>query len=135
MDNTQTHDQNTQPPQVQPPSEQPQPRRYVRPRASITENADRYTVQVEMPGVSRTGLEVPFENGELTLTGHRTPFHTEAETVYRESRPMDFRRVFELDSSIDTAAIGASLDQGLLTLSLPKSAGAQPRRIEVSGLN
>ena len=135
MENTQNHDQNTPQPQVQPPGKQPQPRRYVRPRASITENADRYTVQVEVPGVSRTGLEVTFENGELTLTGHRTPFQTEAETVYRESRPMDFRRVFELDSSIDTAAIGARLDQGLLTLSLPKSAGAQPRRIEVSSLN
>ena len=127
MENTTNQDQQTDP--------QPQPRRYVRPRASITENADRYMVQVEMPGVSRSGLEVTFENGELTLTGHRTPFHTEAEVFYRESRPMDFRRIFELDSSIDTAAIGAQLDQGLLTLSLPKSAAAQPRRIEVSGLN
>ena len=133
MDNTHNHDQNTQQPQTQGKAQTP--RRYVRPRASITENADRYTVQVEMPGVSRTGLEVTFENGELSLTGHRTPFQPEAETVYRESRPMDFRRVFELDSSIDTAAISAGLDQGLLTLSLPKSAGAQPRRIEVSGLN
>ncbi len=111
------------------------PRHYVRPRASIAENGSGYVVQVEMPGVSRDGLEITFENNELTLLGHRTPFHTDAELVYRESRPMDFRRVFELDPSIDAAGIGAQLDQGLLTLNLPKSAASQPRRIEVAGLN
>ena len=120
----QNYDQNTQ--QVQPQSaagvttqQQPQTqiqRRYVRPRASITENGDGFVVTVEMPGVNRTGLEVTFENGELTLVGHRTPFQTKAELVYRESRPMDFRRVFELDASIDAGNIGAQLDQGLLTL-------------------
>ena len=134
----QNHDHNTQTaqPAQQPsqPTQQPQ-RRYVRPRASITENGNGFVVTVEMPGVSRNGLEVTFENGELTLVGHRTPFQTAAELVYRESRPMDFRRVFELDASIDAGHIGAQLDQGLLTLSLPKSAAAQPRRIEVSGLN
>ncbi len=122
----QNHDQSTQ---------QPDQRRYVRPRASITENGNGFVVQVEMPGVNKSGLEVTFENGELTLVGHRTPFQTEAELVYRESRPMDFRRTFELDASIDAAHIGAQLDQGLLVLNLPKSAAAQPRRIEVAGLN
>ena len=137
------HDQNTQQSQPQPAapaSNQQQPqaaqqRRYVRPRASITENGNGFVVEVEMPGVNKNGLEVTFENGELTLVGHRAPSQTDAELVYRESRPMDFRRTFELDASIDAARIGAQLDQGLLVLNLPKSAAAQPRRIEVAGLN
>ena len=112
-------------------------RRYVRPRASITENASGYVVQVEMPGVSRQGLEITFENGELTLLGHRQHFTPAAgtELVYRESRPVDFRRVFELDHSVDAANIGAGLDQGLLTLTLPKAEAAKPRKIEINGLN
>ena len=112
-------------------------RRYVRPRASITENAANFVVQVEMPGVSRAGLEITFENGELTLLGHRQPATapTGAELVYRESQPADFRRTFEVDNSIDAAHIGAALDQGLLTLTLPKAEAARPRKIEINGLN
>ena len=116
-------------------------RRYVRPAASITETTDGFVVQVEMPGVNRQGLEITFENGELTLVGHRTPaapgHHgaTAPEALYRESRQADFRRVFEVDSTIDAARIGANLEQGLLTLNLPKAEAAKPRRIEISGLN
>ena len=116
-------------------------RRYVRPAASITETADGFVVQVEMPGVNRQGLEITFENNELTLVGHRVPTApgrdraTTPEPVYRESRQADYRRVFEVDSTIDAARIGANLEQGLLTLNLPKAEAAKPRRIEISGLN
>ena len=55
--------------------------------------------------------------------------------LYRESRPADFRRVFEVDGSIDATHIGAGLDQGLLTLTLPKAEAAKPRKIEINGLN
>ena len=116
-------------------------RRYVRPAASITETTEGFVVQVEMPGVNRQGLEITFENGELTLVGHRAPAapsHDVApapEALYRESRQADFRRVFEVDSTIDAARIGANLEQGLLTLNLPKAEAAKPRRIEISGLN
>ncbi len=124
----------TQPSSQTAPSAQ---RHYVRPRASITENASGYVVQVELPGVNRQGLEITFENGELTLLGHRPPAAAPAgaELVYRESRPADFRRVFELDHSIDAAHINAGLDQGLLTLTLPKAEAAKPRKIEINGLN
>ena len=110
----------------------------VRPRASITETPADFVVQVEMPGVNRLGLELTFENGELTLVGHRANSARQTDgmdLVYRESRPVDFRRVFELDSSIDAAKISAGLDQGLLTLTLPKAETAKPRRIEINCLN
>lgn len=112
-------------------------RRYVRPRASIVENAAGFVVQVELPGVNRQGLEITFENGELTLLGHRQPVAapTGSELLYRESRPADFRRVFEVDGSIDAAHIRAGLDQGLLTLTLPKAEAAKARKIDISGLN
>lgn len=125
-------------PVVETKTQTPQPpRRYVRPRADITETANGFVVQVEMPGVNRQGLEVTFENGELTLVGHRAAatLPTGSELMYRESRPNDFRRTFELDQSIDASGITAALDQGLLTLSLPKAEAAKPRRIEINGLN
>ncbi len=109
-------------------------RRYLRPRASITETTDGFTVQVEMPGVTQNGLEVTFENGDLTLVGHR-PTADGHEVLYRESNAADYRRTFEVDNTIDAARITARLDQGLLTLSLPKAEAAKPRRIEIDGLN
>ena len=135
------NDQTPQPSQQTAPPAQTPPtaanRRYARPRASITENASGFVVQVEMPGVSRQGLEITFENGELTLLGHRQPAAAPAgsELLYRESRVADFRRVFEVDGSIDATHISAGLDQGLLTLTLPKAEAAKARKIEISGLN
>lgn len=47
------------------------------------------------------------------------------------SRPADFRRVFELNPAIVTAKITAKLDQGVLTLTLPKAERVKPRKITV----
>ena len=134
---TQSNGQHTPAPATEAKAAATTQRRYVRPRADITETANGFVVQVEMPGVSRQRLEVIFENGELTLTGQRAPATTPTgnETLYRESRSSDFRRTFELDQSIDAGAITAALDQGLLTLNLPKAEAARPRKIEISGLN
>jgi HSP20 family protein len=112
-------------------------RHYVHPRASVFDNQDGFTVEVEMPGVNQSGLEITFDNGELTLVGHRaaaTPAG-QTETVYRESHGHDYRRVFEVDATIDASRIAARLDQGLLTLTLPKAESAKPRRIEINGAN
>ena len=114
------------------------PQRFVRPRASISETGDGFTVQVEMPGVQPAGLEITFENGELTLVGHRAATNGQGdghEVLYRESHAGGYRRVFEVDNTIDAGRISARLDQGLLTLSLPKAESAKPRRIEIGGLN
>ena len=137
QDSTQHNGQHTPAPAAEQKPAAPTHRRYVRPRADITESANGFVVQVEMPGVNRRGLEVTFENGELALLGHRTPpaTPTDSELLYRESRPSDFRRTFELDQSVDAGGITASLDQGLLTLTLPKAEAAKPRKIEISGLN
>ena len=134
---TQTQQNGHGQPAAQPPQQQPVAsarRQYVRPRANITENDGGYLVEVEMPGVNKSGLEITFENGELTLVGHRTA-PVQSELLYRESHPADFRRVFEVDSTIDAANIRAQLEQGLLTLTLPKAEAAKPRRIEINSLN
>jgi HSP20 family protein len=55
-----------------------------------------------------------------------------AEVLYRESRPSDYRRVFELDPAIDSSKISAKMEQGVLTLTLPKTEKVKPRKIEIS---
>ena len=106
---------------------------FVRPLANVSETADGFVVEAELPGVSRSGLDVTVENGELVIVGHRTAAPTLGQQLYRETRVADFRRVFELDSSIDATKISAHLDSGLLKLVLPKAESVKPRKIEVAG--
>jgi len=105
---------------------------YLTPLANILETAEGYLLEAEMPGVNREGLEITIENGELTIAGRRTRENREGQSLYRESRDWDFRRVFELDPSIDASKISAHLDQGVLRLQLPKAESVKPRKIQVT---
>ena len=105
---------------------------FVTPVASVVENGDAYLLKVEMPGVNKEGLEISVENNELMITGRRDLAQIEGTSIHRESRTEDFRRVFELDPSIDTSKISARIDQGFLTLTLPKAEPVKPRKIAVS---
>ncbi|MDD5198646.1 MAG: Hsp20/alpha crystallin family protein [Terrimicrobiaceae bacterium] len=104
---------------------------FVVPAVNIHQDADGYTLEAEMPGVPKSGVEVTFEDGKLTLTGHRPGNGTAEGAVYRESSEADYRRAFDLDPSIDSSRIEAGIEQGLLTVRLPKAEGAKPRRIAV----
>jgi len=102
------------------------------PRTNIREEKEQYVLELEMPGVRKEGLEVTVENGELTIIGRRLDEQLPGEPLYRESRPLDYRRVFDLDPSIDTARITARMEQGILTLTLPKAEKVKPRKITVT---
>jgi HSP20 family protein len=109
-----------------------QTEQFIAPSASVIEAADGYTLEVEMPGVNKEGLEVSVENNELTIVGRRHLSTVEGTLIHRESRPENYRRTFELDPSIDADKISAEIDQGLVTLTLPKAEHVKPRKIAVS---
>jgi len=71
---------------------------FVAPAATILETTDGYTLEVEMPGVSKENLEMWVEKNELTILGRRSMPSLEGTLIHRESRPENFRRVFELAS-------------------------------------
>ena len=105
---------------------------HLAPISSVMENSEGYTLQVEMPGVNKEGLEISVENNELTILGRRSLPVVEGTLVHRESRPNNFRRAFELDPSIDTGKITAKVEQGVVTLVLPKAEQVKPRKIAVA---
>lgn len=117
---------------------QPQPvqreREFYVPPVNIFETKDHFVVEADLPGVTKDGLEITVEDNELTIIGRRSDSQEvpNAEVLYQETRPGHFRRVFELDPTIDTSNIGAKMQQGLLTLSLPKAEKVKPRKITVS---
>jgi HSP20 family protein len=104
---------------------------FVAPLASVLENEDGYTLEVEMPGVSKENLEMWIENNELTVVGRRTAPLVEGALIHREARQENYRRTFELDPTIDAGKISAKIDQGIVTLTLPKAEQVKPRKIAV----
>lgn len=103
---------------------------YLSPPVHIFDSKDGYVLEAEMPGVNRSGLEVLLEGNELTIVGHREDMPT-GSVLYRESRPVGFRRAFELDPAIDTERITARMENGVLFLTLPKAEKVKPRKISV----
>jgi HSP20 family protein len=106
---------------------------YIAPEVNIFETKDGYVLEAEMPGVNKDGLNISLEDNVLTLIGQRPTALAipNADVVYRESRPANFRRVFELDPDIDASKISAKIEQGVLTLTLPKTEKVKPRKIPV----
>jgi len=106
--------------------------RSVLPPVNITAANDEYLLEIEMPGVSREGLEISVQSHELTIVGKRHPEQIAGELVYRESSDADYRRVFEIGSDIDTGRISAEMHQGIVKLHLPKAERVKPRKIKIA---
>ena len=105
---------------------------FVVPEVNIFATKDGYVLEAEMPGVNKEGLEVTLEGNELTIRGRRDVEVPKGEILYRESRGLDYRRVFELDPAIDGSKISARMEQGVLELLLPKAEKLKPRKIAIS---
>jgi len=108
------------------------PGRYYAPFADIYETDEALCVVMEMPGVEKKDLEVALENGVLRIDG-RIDFSKYAgmEPVYTEYNVGHYTRSFTLSNKTDQEKISAQLEDGVLTLTLPKAKEAQPRRISI----
>ena len=104
---------------------------YLLPDVNIFETTDGYVLEAEMPGVGKDGLEITLEGNEIAIVGHRQAETQTGELLFRERRLADYRRVFELDPAVDTSKVSAKMEQGVLTLTLPKSERVKPRKIAV----
>ena len=95
----------------------------VRPSADIYEGEHDYQVVLDVPGVSKESVNVAVEQDTLTVTAERDNGSAEA---------IRYKRVFTLPKSIDLDQVGASLSNGVLSLSLPKVEAVKPRQIQVN---
>lgn len=105
---------------------------YVAPVVNIYETKEGFVLEAEMPGVSKEGLQVTLEGAEITIIGRRNAEAVTGEALHHERHAADYRRVFGLDPAIDTSKISAKMEQGVLTLTLPKSERVKPRKIVIS---
>lgn len=114
-------------------SEKTVPGRYYVPSTDVYETDDGLTLVMEMPGVEKDSVDVSLENDVLRVDG-RIDFgrYRDVEPVYTEYNVGHFTRSFSLSDRVDRDGISAKLANGVLTLTLPKSAAARPRQISIS---
>lgn len=103
-----------------------------RPLADILETGHDVIVRVEMPGVGADDVEISLERRVLTVRGRGRVTRPEGyRLVYAEYGEGDYERAFMLSQDIDEAKIAAEMKDGVLTLVLPRSEAAKPKRIQV----
>jgi HSP20 family protein len=109
------------------------PARLFLPTADIFETERSLTVVLEMPGVKKENIDVNVDDGILKIDGKIDFSKYEGlRPVYTEYNIGHYTRSFRLSSAIDQTKISAEMKDGVLTVVLPKSERAQPRRIDVS---
>ena len=109
------------------------PARQFLPTADIFETDRSLTVVLEMPGAKKENVNVNVDDGILKIDGKIDFSKYEGlRPVYTEYNIGHYTRSFRLSSAIDQTKIKAEMKDGVLTVVLPKSERAQPRRIEVS---
>jgi HSP20 family molecular chaperone IbpA len=109
------------------------PGRYFVPPADIYETDTALTVILEMPGVIRDKLDIALENDTLRVEG-QIDFgkYQGVEPLYTEYNVGHYARGFTLSDRIDRDNISAQLEDGVLTLTLPKARESMPRRIPLA---
>lgn len=100
--------------------------------SQLKEEESRYVLRVEVPGLSEKDVKVDLQEGVLTVTAERA---VEAPQGYaprrRERSALRFSRGFALGDRVDPEKTTAEIKDGVLTVSIAKSSGAQRKAIPV----
>jgi len=105
------------------------------PAVDIKEEADRFVIQADLPGVDPKDIEITMEKGVLTLKGQRASETKEETEKYKRVERVrgTFLRRFSLPETADPDKISAKSKDGVLEVVVPKGTTAQPRKIAVQG--
>lgn len=106
------------------------------PPVDIVEDDDRLTISIDLPGLTREDVDVTVNDGVLTVRGERTleVRKDDPRRFHRIERSYgSFSRSLALPPNVESDKIEATFRDGVLTLTLPKTEAAKPRKIEVRG--
>ncbi len=103
------------------------------PSVDVFEKGDNLEVKVELPGVKQTDINVSVSDDTLTITGERTPDTGIKDEDYHRSEITygNFYRSMTLPARVDTKNIEAVYEDGMLRITMPRAAGAKPKKVSV----
>jgi len=94
------------------------------------QDEDHFYLEVEMPGVAEQDLDLNIHRGTLTIRGERKPAEGRS-YLYNTRSYGRFQQVIGLPEAVDAEAVQAKLKDGVLSIDLPKSPEAKPRKISL----
>ncbi|WP_176042744.1 MULTISPECIES: Hsp20/alpha crystallin family protein [Burkholderia cepacia complex] len=113
-------------------TEQPTRRITLVPAVDIYEDSQGVTLWADLPGVTKDKLDVKVHDSSLSIAAEAAvPTPANLRLQHAEVREPHFARTFTLSPDFDTSKIEASLQDGVLKLTIPRRDEARPRRIEV----
>lgn len=94
---------------------------------------DHYVLTADLPGVDPGSVDVNVDNGNLTISAHRSArSDNSVQWLSNERFFGSYRRQLSLGEGVDASAISATYENGVLTVTIPLSERAKPRRVEVA---
>jgi HSP20 family protein len=110
-----------------------QPEYTLKPAYELNENADAWSLVVQLPGVAREGLEFTAEDNQVTIRAQRAWKRPDGWTTrHRESVEAPYELVLEHEQNVDVEKIQAELKDGILRVTLPKTEAVKPRKIAIN---
>ena len=105
------------------------------PAMDLLESGDDFVLRADLPGMSEDELTIELEDSTLTISGERKAEHdAEGEGYYRVERATGpFSRSLSLPKGVDSEAVSARFDRGVLEVRIAKPAARKPRRISIGG--
>ena len=104
------------------------------PACEIRDEEKNFLISIDVPGLSKEELEIEVKDNQLHVSGERKQKSgTEKDTVLRsEKRFGKFSRAFSLPQNVNTEAIQARFENGVLEIAIPKEEKSQARKITIS---
>ena len=103
----------------------------VSPLADIEETDDSYLIDVELPGVKQEDIDLKVDQSRVVVTGERRERQRVGLLRHRTRTTGRFTLAVTLPGPVDSDAVGASLDHGVLSIVVPKAEHARRRRIAI----
>ena len=104
----------------------------IRPASNICEEDGAVVLRLEMPGVNKNGIDVNIEGDTLTVSGKRDERES-GSFLIRERRHGDYRATYTLDERVNRDKVEATMERGVLTLTLHLKEEVKPRKIAIKG--
>jgi HSP20 family protein len=97
------------------------------PAVDVVDKEKAYEITAELPGMDESNIDVKLSDGTLTITGEKKDEKEEKKKDYylSERRYGSFQRSFRVPAGVDADKIDANFKNGVLTVTLPKTAEAQ----------
>ena len=104
------------------------------PRMEVEESENEFLLNVEVPGMSKKDVDISVKENVITISGEKKSQERKKESAYylNEIHYGRFSRSFRLPGNVDVDKIKGTWNEGVLTVQIPKTELAKPRKIEIN---